>query len=220
MQPAFDCLRCGMAKPRHVEHGGQIDRDHLVPVVGRVLLDRQRQPGDAGIVDQHVEPAEGGDRRRHHGLDLGALTHVAAARNEAGDLLGQRRQRTLVDVADENLAAVGGEGAREFAADAGGAGGDQNALNHGAADLLLMPAATMEEPARPDKGGGALRPRLRSARDCSAHDCSAHELQRPGHQRGELVRKHQEISDRERSETAADTSLAWALTPLAMAMPP
>src|SRR5476649_1774982 len=36
--------------------------DLLVPVVRRVLLDRQREPRDAGIVDQHVEPAERSDR--------------------------------------------------------------------------------------------------------------------------------------------------------------
>ena len=37
-------------------------------------------------------------------------------------------QRLLVDVADEHLGAVGRESAREFAADAGRAGGDQNFL--------------------------------------------------------------------------------------------
>ncbi len=87
MQPACELLEVRDGEPRHVEHRGQIDGDHLVPVVGRILLDRQRQAGDAGIVDQHVEAAERLDRGRHHALDLGAAGHVAAPRDQARDLL-------------------------------------------------------------------------------------------------------------------------------------
>ncbi len=117
-------------EPGDVEHRGQIDRDHLVPVVGRIVGDRQRQAGDAGIVDQHIEAAERGDRVGHHALDLGALAHVAGLGGEAGDLFRQRIERSGVDVADEDFRAGGGKGAREFAADAGGAGGDEDALGH------------------------------------------------------------------------------------------
>ncbi len=118
-------------EPGDVEHGGEVDRDDLVPDVRRHLLDRQRQPGDAGIVDQHVEPAERGHRLRHHAFDLGAHGHVAAARDQPGDFFGDGRERRLVDVADEDFRASSRKGAREFTADAGGAGGDQDALRHG-----------------------------------------------------------------------------------------
>ena len=59
------------------------------------------------------------------------LAHVATRGGEAGDFLGHRGEVFRVDVADENLGAGRGEGAREFAADAGGTGGDQNPLHGG-----------------------------------------------------------------------------------------
>ena len=117
-------------EPGDVEHGGEIDRDHLVPVVGRIIGDRQRHPGDAGIVDQHVEPAEACDRVRHHALDVGAARHVARPRDQSGDFFRRRLERLGVDIADEHARASRGKRAREFAADAGGAGGDQNPLRH------------------------------------------------------------------------------------------
>ena len=41
------------------------------------IIIRQAVPGDAGVVDQNVDPAEGLHRRVHQGLDLVGLGHVA-----------------------------------------------------------------------------------------------------------------------------------------------
>src|SRR6185312_715730 len=115
-------------QPRDVEHGGEVDGDDLVPVVRRVLIDRQRHTGNPCVVDEHVEAAEGRDRLRHHARDFGAAAHVVAAGDEAGDFLGEVGERFLVDVAGEDLGAVLGKRAHEFAADAGRTGGDQYTL--------------------------------------------------------------------------------------------
>ena len=106
-------------------------------------------------------PPSAVDRRRHHGSISARLAHVAAARDEAGDLLGERRERPVVDVADENLGAVRGEGAREFAADAGGAGGDQHALRHRFPHLQFFALAHVR-----------LSFTMKWAANCARHPCA------------------------------------------------
>ena len=119
--------------------------------------------GNAGIVDEHVEPAERRDRLRHHGLDLGALCHIAAARDEARDLLAPSDgQPRVVDVADIDLGALRGEGAGKFPADAGRAGGDENALRH----FCFLRDATLANPFVSAKAGTQIfwaKPGFRSA---------------------------------------------------------
>src|SRR6266404_4887199 len=52
------------------EDSGEIDGEHAVPVLER-LVEERMHPTDASIADQDIEPPIGGERRRHHGLDLG-----------------------------------------------------------------------------------------------------------------------------------------------------
>jgi len=105
-------------------------RNDLVPVVRRVVGDRQRQSGNAGVVDEHIEPAQRSDRLWHHALDFGAARHIAAPGDEAGDFLCDGGKRLVVDVTDENLGAVRRKGTRKLAADAGRAGRYQYTLRH------------------------------------------------------------------------------------------
>ena len=135
-------------KPRDVEHGGEVDRDHLVPVVGGIIGDRQCHAGDAGIVDQDVEAAELGDGVRHHALDVGAARHVAGLSNQPRNFLGIRRKRRGVDVADENPRAGRGKRARKFAANAGGAGSDQNPLRRTFPSLCINRSLTTNSPSK------------------------------------------------------------------------
>ena len=78
MTPVAERLRCGIAEPGHVEGAVEIDRDHLFPFVGIHRLHRVGRLGDAGVVDQHVEPAQRGGAGRDHVLDVAAVGDVAA----------------------------------------------------------------------------------------------------------------------------------------------
>jgi len=61
-----------------VKRRRQIDRQDLVPFLGRELIER-RDILNAGIVDQHIEPAMLGDRRRDHLRDRLGPGHVGIA---------------------------------------------------------------------------------------------------------------------------------------------
>ena len=134
-------------KARDVEHGREVDRDDLVPIVGRVVDDRQRQAGDAGIIDEHVKPAERPYSLRHHPLDLGAARHVVASRGYAGNFLSNCGKGLLVDVANEDFGAARSEGASKLTADAGGPGRYQDALRHDLSNQTI-PITTGQRPAR------------------------------------------------------------------------
>ena len=60
-----------------MESRAEIDRDDLVPVFGREILDRADML-DAGVVDQDIQPSERLDRTRDHVRDLVRLRHVGA----------------------------------------------------------------------------------------------------------------------------------------------
>ena len=147
MTPAAQFLEMRDREPGDVEHGGEIDRDHLVPVIGGIIGDRQRHSGNAGIVDQHVEPAEPRDGVRHHALDFGAARHVAACAINPGISLAIASERPGIDVADKNPRAGRGKRACEFSADAGSARSNQDPLCH----FLSLNVARMER--------GAIRER-------------------------------------------------------------
>jgi hypothetical protein len=55
----------------------QVDRGHAVEVLGRFIGRIGRGNLDAGVVEGHVESAEGGDGAFHHGGDLGFVRDVA-----------------------------------------------------------------------------------------------------------------------------------------------
>ena len=82
-----------MIRPRHGrtgmasqgETGAEIGLDHRVPVI--VVEVRQRlSPIDAGVVDQHVEPALVGDHRFEAGRSRGPVGYI------------ERRRRALVAI--------------------------------------------------------------------------------------------------------------------------
>src|SRR5215510_868113 len=117
-------------KPRDVEHGRKVDGDNLVPIVRRVVGDRQSQAGDAGVIDEHVKPTERTYGLRHHSLDLGAARHVIAPRRYSWNFLGDCCKGLFVDVAEEDFGAIRSEGTSKLSADAGGPGRYQDALRH------------------------------------------------------------------------------------------
>ena len=85
---------------------------------------------DAGIVDQDVEAAKRGDCLRHDALDVGAQPmsqRVAISRGFPwrASIASPRRCRR------RRPSRRSREGTRKFAADAGGAGGDEDVLRHG-----------------------------------------------------------------------------------------
>ena len=77
MRPHLRDFMPGTAARMAWNAADQIDRDDLVPFLDRELLDR-RDELDAGIVDQHVERAEGLFAGLHHGGRSRRLAHVGA----------------------------------------------------------------------------------------------------------------------------------------------
>ena len=97
------------------EHATEVDVDQPAEVVDGVLLElhAEARGGDAHVVVQDVECAEGVDRRCDHGDDVVLLRHVGRERNrgaacglhEFDGLLGAAG----VEVGAENLCALLGE---------------------------------------------------------------------------------------------------------------
>jgi len=79
----------------------QVDVDDLMPVLGRVLVDRRRV-GDARVVEEHVHTAEPLDGPFDRRLDVVLLGDVAADGQriaaEPADPLCRLFARALVDV--------------------------------------------------------------------------------------------------------------------------
>jgi hypothetical protein len=61
----------------HVERTSQIDAEHGFPRAWIHLFDARRRPGDAGIVDEDVEPAKRPDSLGHHCLDGAPVADIA-----------------------------------------------------------------------------------------------------------------------------------------------
>ncbi len=68
-------LHAGHRGADGVKRRGQVDGDDRVPFLDRELLDRRHEL-DAGIVDEHVDRAEGLFAERDHFGDFGGLGHV------------------------------------------------------------------------------------------------------------------------------------------------
>ena len=85
--------------------------------------------GDAGVVDQAVEPAELGERLRRRSARPASRSETShAARSAAaGSLARQLRECGRVDVADVHPRAFAHEGPRDRQPDAAGAGRDHHA---------------------------------------------------------------------------------------------
>ncbi len=120
---------CRLAAADH--RGGEVDVEHASPVRGVELHGRHALRG-AGIVDEHVEPAEGSDRFADDADDRRLVGDVegpcprASARTR--DLGGDRLGRRWIDIGDGHGRTGLGQGERRSAADAGARTGDERRL--------------------------------------------------------------------------------------------
>ncbi|MEY9730679.1 hypothetical protein ABIA07_006580 [Bradyrhizobium yuanmingense] len=90
----------------HAEHGADdVDVAHPPGILGPDLAD-QRRDLDAGIVDEDVVAAEGGDRRSSRFLPLHIVgdieMHEAGLHSEPGDLAGAILADVIENVADHD----------------------------------------------------------------------------------------------------------------------
>ena len=74
MRPVFGFHR-GQRQTRGVEGGSEVDGDNGIPFFYREILNIGHMLY-AGIVDQHIDPAELLQGDLHHGGDLRGLAHV------------------------------------------------------------------------------------------------------------------------------------------------
>ena len=112
--------------------GGEIDRlgvdaEDPIEFLLADLLHRHRQVGDAGVVDQDVEGAEGGGRGGGHRGDAGVVANVGDNRQRI-ELGGGAGDRLGIDVGDHHPGALGAEHPGDARAEAGGAAGDERGL--------------------------------------------------------------------------------------------
>ena len=138
MLPPPACLDQRHRLARAIEHAVQVDRDAAVPVLGRMSSTLRGRPGDAGVVDQHVQAAETLSHLGEQPLDVRELRHVGAVCVTPGRSFGRFASAFVVDVADVDSRPVLDERARDRPADAGGARGHEHSqafggIFHGAA---------------------------------------------------------------------------------------
>ena len=94
-------------------HGAPIVEAGVFGVVRGALF----QTGDAGVVDEDVEPAMAVEQARHR-TDPGHLFAHVQPHPAAGQALGRGRAALLVDVADDHERPFGDEGLGDGLADA------------------------------------------------------------------------------------------------------
>ncbi len=115
--------------PGHDEDAGQVHVDRAAPLLERHLGD----PAGghvAGVVDQHIDRAQGVLGRGHERRGLVPAGHVALDDRDLGagaaQLLGELAGLVLLaEVVDRDARARGGEGRDHLAAEAAGAAGDE-----------------------------------------------------------------------------------------------
>ena len=113
-----------------VHHPGEVDPEHLVEIVERVV-EKAVVIGarDTGIVEHDVEIAELGDRVVDQSLHLIALRNVGVAVTGIGAKLpGERLAADVIDIGDDNLGAFLDEQLGCRLADAARAAGDDRDL--------------------------------------------------------------------------------------------
>lgn len=120
-----------MAGDRLTDHErrAQVDRHHPVEVLE---LGVENVAGDqhAGVVDQHVDLPEqpgGADHRLARGVGVGEVAGQGVNLPAAGQsqFFRRRRHPRLVEVEQDEVAALGGEGAGAAQADTAGRAGDE-----------------------------------------------------------------------------------------------
>ena len=106
---------------RAQEHAGQVDIDAAAPVGRRDILDRRRRPGDAGIVDQHINPPNPAFTSSNN-RSTAASSDTSATVVPTPGSLAAGRQRRFVHIADMNPGAGFGQRPRDGETDARSAG--------------------------------------------------------------------------------------------------
>ena len=104
-----------------MEHGFQVDLQGAAQRFRRHVLDPGGRAGDAGIVHQHVEPAELG----HGAIDEGVAAFGRLHVGQHGRV-GGGGERVPVDVAREDPGAASGKPVGHGAPDAAGPGGNRH----------------------------------------------------------------------------------------------
>ena len=108
------------------ELAGQTDVQTLIPSRKVDILDPCGRSGDAGIVDQTVEPAQIGHRLADEIAQGPGIPDIYPL---AQHLIGQGGQALGVDIAGGDARALGQKRLDDGAADAGGAGGHDDAVS-------------------------------------------------------------------------------------------
>ena len=116
-----------------MEGGRQIDRQNLVPLVDRELID-WRHVLDAGVVDQDIHPAKPCLGRGDHGGDGRAVCHVRAVIGRLDPEFGLDTGAFGLDgggvakPVENHICPFPGHGAGDGQADPAGGSGDQGGL--------------------------------------------------------------------------------------------
>ncbi|ADD42981.1 pyrroline-5-carboxylate reductase [Stackebrandtia nassauensis DSM 44728] len=108
----------------HRAHQGRIN-DALPLVV--VQIGERQSAGDTDVVDQHVQPPERVDGRRHRGLDRGTVPDVTRHRQTV-QLPGGALGGLGVDIGDHDPRALSGQPFRARVTDAVGGAGEERDL--------------------------------------------------------------------------------------------
>jgi hypothetical protein len=110
----------------------QINGDHLVEALGRLIGWVASEADDAGIVEGHVQPAVGRDGALDHLGDLHLIRHVAGDADGLlavrGQPLGRTAERVLIDVGEHHGGTRLGESLHARQPDAGACTSDQGNL--------------------------------------------------------------------------------------------
>ena len=114
---------------RHVEQAGEVDEDHLVPLLRRHLV-QHGVAGDAGVVDQHVDRPELGLNLGHSPLAVLELADVALDDHDAELLGGGLGGRLVIGVAGRDLEAVRLQPGDDGVANAARPAGDHRHSRH------------------------------------------------------------------------------------------
>ena len=161
-----------------VHHAHQVDAEHPVPVLQRVLPD---QPADAdtGVVEHEAGRAEARQRGRAQRLDLGCLRHVQPERQHrragGGDLGSRPVQRILLHVGHDHVHALARGDARGLEAETGRRTGDDG---RAALEMLHVLSALIW---KPNRGKCTCTVPARASLRRSTDSCAVNPTKRTGH---------------------------------------
>ena len=105
-------------RPAAVEDAGEIDRQHAVPRLGRILPGRNGRAVHAGIVDQDVDLTESFGGGLEGALNRFQISHVDGLAERRLELRFGRRQGGGIAVPGHDAAAFAGEALGDAEADA------------------------------------------------------------------------------------------------------